>query len=140
MFVAVPTRKRPRRAAVLLAAASLLLVAATAALLLVAATAAKADGCAEVAETGVLRMLTINLLYDERATRADRLDRVAALVALRGVHVVFVQEATGGLLAGTASTADDLRERLAARGLDYAVRTAPAAGVPGLREDRKSVV
>lgn len=131
-----PLPRRRRRRDTLRQHTAFRMVTAALALLILAgceAAATPAQTQGETCRAGPLSLLTVNILYDETDTREARLNRLADAIAARHVDVVFLQEATGGLLAGTVSTAADLQDRLAERGLSYGLRTARFAGVPGAR-------
>jgi maltose 6'-phosphate phosphatase len=70
--------------------------------------------CADVAQRGVLNVLTLNLLSSEVHDRTARLERIATLVrsqfeAGQLVDVLLLQEAAGGFLVDTENSAQDLQ-------------------------------
>lgn len=86
--------------------------------------------CQDVAERGVLNVLTINLLFAEVQTRDERLREIAAFAAENEVDVILLQEVVAGFLADTSNSAEDLQGMLEIdEGLDYELRTAFEAGV-----------
>lgn len=65
--------------------------------------------CPEVAQSGHLNVLTINLLAVEIESRDARLADIAQFVADSRVDVILLQEVVGGRLAKTDDSAQDLR-------------------------------
>jgi maltose 6'-phosphate phosphatase len=94
--------------------------------------------CADVAQRGVLHVMTLNLLFSRVHDRTARLERIADVVrsqfeAGQPVDVLLLQEAAGGVLVGTENSAQDLQAILHDRhALDYRLSTAYASGVPGI--------
>lgn len=87
--------------------------------------------CEDVQLTG-LQVFTLNLLFSQFDTRDTSLERVAAFIAEHQVHVILLQEVVGGVVAGTQDSSEDLRDKLAARGAPYALRSRYETGVPGI--------
>jgi maltose 6'-phosphate phosphatase len=79
-----------------------------------------------------LRILTINLLFSEVRQRDERLSIIAEFLEENPVDIVLLQEVVGGVLAGTANSAFDLRRKLGCLGLDYELSYRMANGLPGL--------
>lgn len=94
--------------------------------------------CADVAQRGVLNVMTLNMLFSEVNDRTARLERIANFVRSQfetgqPVDVMLLQEAAGGFLVKTENSAQDLQAMLRDHyALDYHLRTAYATGVPGL--------
>ena len=94
--------------------------------------------CADVAQRGVLHVMTLNLLFSEVHDRTARFERIANLVRSQfetgqPVDVLLLQEAAGGFLVDTENSAQDLQAILHDRhALDYRLSTAYASGVPGI--------
>jgi maltose 6'-phosphate phosphatase len=94
--------------------------------------------CADVAQRGVLNVMTLNLLFSRVHDRTARFERIANLVrdqfeAGQPVDVLLLQEAAGGFLVDTENSAQDLQAMLHDRhALDYRLSTAYASGVPGI--------
>ena len=116
-----------------LLAAALLLPAASA-----AGPAEAADPkCRDVADRGHLNVLTLNLLFSEIENRDARFGLIADFVEAEAalgepVDLLLLQEVVGGALVGTGNSAEDLRDILRARGLNYDLRTAFETGLPGV--------
>jgi maltose 6'-phosphate phosphatase len=94
--------------------------------------------CPDVAERGYLDLLTINLLFSEVETRDARLAALAEFIAPDDgagaaplADVILLQEVVGGVLAETASSAQDLQRLLAGRGVTFELRTAAYFSLPG---------
>jgi maltose 6'-phosphate phosphatase len=104
----------------------------------VAASPEDTAPCADVVQRGVLNVLTINLLFSEVEHRTARFARLATFVqhqfeAGDPVDVILLQEAAGGRLVQTESSAHDFQAILEqSTGVAYHLRTAYATGVPGL--------
>ncbi|MBW2308242.1 MAG: endonuclease/exonuclease/phosphatase family protein [Deltaproteobacteria bacterium] len=93
--------------------------------------------CPDVLERGHLNVLTINLLFSEFTNRNVRLERIANYIeaveeAEDPVDIILLQEVIGGSLSGTTSSAVDLKQLLAQRGLNYNLRYRLANGLPGI--------
>lgn len=101
--------------------------------------------CKDVVEERdrTLNIMTINLLFSEKDERDARLGAIADFAADKAdqgepVDVFLLQEATGGVLVGTENSAEDLQDLLQEAGqergldLDYELRTAFEAGLPGV--------
>ena len=94
--------------------------------------------CADVAQRGVLNVMTLNLLFSEVNDRTARLERIATFVRSQfetghPVDVMLLQEAAGGFLVNTENSAHDLQAILYDHyALDYRLSTAYASGVPGI--------
>jgi maltose 6'-phosphate phosphatase len=94
--------------------------------------------CADVAQRGVLNVMTLNILFSEVHDRTARLERIANFVRSQfetgqPVDVLLLQEAAGGFLVNTENSAQDLQAILHDRyALDYRLSTAYASGVPGI--------
>ena len=113
-------------------------------LILLPATTGDAWGqdpvCSDVAGRGYLNVLTVNLLFSEVATRDERLAALADFIAPDDgddgaaplVDVILLQEVVGGILAGTESSARDLRRLLRAKGFIFELRSASEFSLPGL--------
>jgi maltose 6'-phosphate phosphatase len=96
--------------------------------------------CSDVVQRGMLNVMTLNILFSEIDSRQTRLAHIAQFVrsqfdAADPVDVMLLQEAAGGVLVQTENSARDLQTMLKTHyGLDYALRTAHANGIPGLLE------
>lgn len=89
--------------------------------------------CPDVATSGTLNLMTINLLFSEVEERDERLETIAGFVADNRIDVVLLQEVVSGTLVDTKSSARDLQDILAdEHALSYDLRTAFEAGIPGL--------
>ncbi|HRY25372.1 MAG: endonuclease/exonuclease/phosphatase family protein [Geminicoccaceae bacterium] len=89
--------------------------------------------CADLAERGSLRVLTLNLHFSAIRERPRRLETISDFIAAEGVDVALLQEAVGGVLSGSRNSARDLRDALSDRhGLAFDLRTAVEDGVPGV--------
>lgn len=100
--------------------------------------------CDDVAENGVLNVMTINLLFSEIENRDERLEAIADFIAdssdpsdpfdpFDQIDVVLLQEVVGGALIGTNNSARDLKDILLNKhDLNYNLRTAFETGLPGL--------
>jgi maltose 6'-phosphate phosphatase len=81
---------------------------------------------------GVLRVMTVNLLFSEITDRNERLNRIADYVADSETDVILLQEVVGGALAGISNSAAVLRQKIFRRtGLWYDISYRLANGVPG---------
>ena len=92
--------------------------------------------CDDVAASGLLQVLTINILFSEIENRNTRLARIADFVAASPdaprADIIFVQEFVGGLLVRTQSSARDLQRMLRNRGVEFELRSAAEFTLPGL--------
>ena len=88
--------------------------------------------CRDIAERGVLKVLTVNLLFSEILERDRRLRRIARFAVRREADVILLQEVVGGDLFGTDNSARDLRDFLRAQGGRYNLRSALEAGLSDL--------
>ena len=94
--------------------------------------------CPDIAETGQLNVLTLNLLYDApAAARAKSWDAIAQFAVANNVHVLLLQEAVMTdveqiqRLLGTSDSARDLQRILNERSTEpYDLREAWETGVP----------
>ncbi len=99
--------------------------------LLAAEPARARSGCAEAGES--LHVMTLNLQFTRVWGQGRELRILAEYMAERKVDVLLLQEVSGGLLTGSASTAEELRRLLRERfDLAYELVYAPASGVRGL--------
>ena len=96
--------------------------------------------CQDVAQTGQMRVLTLNVLFWEVAQREARLERVAALIVQEDVHLILLQEVVGGWVAGTSDSSQDLQERLAQHGLDYERESSFETGVTDILEVKNAIL
>lgn len=96
--------------------------------------------CQDVAQSGQVRVLTLNLLFTEFEERDTRLARVAAWIAQAEVHLILLQEVVGGLIAGTEDSSQDLQELLATHELDYDLQSSFETGVRGILEVRNAIL
>jgi maltose 6'-phosphate phosphatase len=84
-------------------------------------------------DNGELNVMTVNLLFSEIRHRDARLDIIADYVkGSPPIHIILLQEVVGGTLSRTANSALDLKNKLAARGLNYNLSYRMANGLPGL--------
>ena len=83
---------------------------------------------------GELNVMTINLLFSEVEDRDMRLDTIANFVngSQEPIDLILLQEVVGGALSNTVNSALDLKDKLAAGGLDYNLSYRMANGLPGL--------
>jgi len=89
--------------------------------------------CPDVASSGTLNLMTINLLFSEVDDRDDRLETIAGFAADNRIDVLLLQEVVSGTLVDTKSSARDLQDILAdEHELSYDLRTAFETGIPGL--------
>lgn len=96
------------------------------------ATSAMAVSCEDVQEDGLLRVLTLNLLFSQFDTRDESLEKVAAFIAQQNVHLVLLQEVVGGLLSGTQDSSQDLQNKLEDLDVLYERRSRYETGVSGI--------
>jgi maltose 6'-phosphate phosphatase len=87
-----------------------------------------------IASPTVFTTLTINLLFSEITDRTLRLETIADFVKNQAepIDVIFLQEVVSGSLVGTKSSARDLNNALAARGLTYYLSSRIEEGLPGI--------
>lgn len=98
----------------------------------------QAVACSDVAATGHLHVLTLNLLYDAAASvRQQTLNDIARFAVAQHVHVLLLQEAVLTdvdriqRLLGTSDSARELQQSLNARSSEpYELRVAWETGVP----------
>jgi maltose 6'-phosphate phosphatase len=94
--------------------------------------------CPDIASTGQLNVLTLNLLYDAPAsTRAKAWTNIAQFAITHNVHVLLLQEAVLSDvdhiqdILGTSDSARDLQRVLNERSVDpYELRVAWETGIP----------
>jgi maltose 6'-phosphate phosphatase len=96
--------------------------------------------CQDVAQTGQLRVLTLNLLFSEFEQRDLRLQRVAAFIAQEDVHLILLQEVVGGLAADTQDSSQDLQALLTGQGLAFERQSSFETGVPGILEVKNAIL
>ena len=81
-----------------------------------------------------LNVMTVNLLFSEMNNRDARLNIIAESVkgSSEPIDLILLQEVVGGALSGTINSALDLKNKLAAAGLNYKLSYRMANGLPGL--------
>jgi len=82
----------------------------------------------------VLNVMTINLLFSEVENRDMRLETIADFVENfdEPIDLILLQEVAGGTLFKTVNSALDLKNKLAAKDLNYNLSYRMANGLPGL--------
>ena len=82
----------------------------------------------------VLNVMTINLLFSEVENRDMRLETIADFVEHfdEPIDLILLQEVAGGTLFKTVNSALDLKNKLAAKDLNYNLSYRMANGLPGL--------
>jgi hypothetical protein len=96
------------------------------------------SGCGDVAKTGQLNVLTLNMLFDAPAqARHNSWVDIANFASANNVHVLFLQEGVLSdvdriqRLLGTSNSARDLQQILNQRAAEpYNLRIAWETGVP----------
>lgn len=88
--------------------------------------------CDDVAARGVLKVLTINLLFSEVDDRDRRLDNLAKFIRRNKVDLILLQEVVSGRLADTSNSGKDLERKIERGGTSYDRQSALETGVSGL--------
>lgn len=96
--------------------------------------------CDDVDDSGILNIMTINLLFSEIKNRDERLDTIAQFAIDNDIHVILLQEVVGGLLVGTNNSAKNLQGFLEFYGENYNLKTAFETGLPGLLAVANSIL
>jgi maltose 6'-phosphate phosphatase len=97
--------------------------------------------CGNIAASGHINFLDINVLFSEVETMDERFEHIADFAAVNNVDVILLQEIVGGSFAGTDNSAEDLREILRTKhNLNYNISTAWEIGEPNIFSSANAIL